>query len=90
MEKKDLQTDMAIYISKNCKYTRDFFGWNKEMDKYKGSIQIIDSFNIHSNDYCFVECYDTKSYKWSIRDLEFLPKSPKPKLIHFDPKELIL
>lgn len=90
MEKKDLRTDMAIFISKECIYTKKFFGWNEEMDKYKGTIQVIDSFSNHSNNHNCANCYHTEGYNWSIRDLELLPKSPKPKSIHFDTKDLQL
>jgi hypothetical protein len=90
MEKEDLQKDMAIFISKTCKNTKRFFGWDDEMDKYKGTIQVIDSFNKRSNGHCCVRCYDTEGYNWSNKDFELLPKSPKPKSIRFDTKDLHL
>jgi hypothetical protein len=89
MEKKDLQKDMAVFLSNECEYTERFFGWNEEMDKYKGTIQIIDSFSTHSNNHCRVGFYNT-GFNWSVRDLKFIPKSPKPKSIRFDEKELCL
>jgi hypothetical protein len=90
MEKEDLQKDMAIFISKGCEYTKRFFGWDDEMDKYKGTIQVINSFNKRSNGRCCISCYDTGGYNWSIKDLKLLPKSPKPKSTHFDTKDLHL
>lgn len=89
MEKKDLQKDMAVFLSKECIYTKEFFGWHENMNQYKGTIQVIDSFSTNSNDRCRVGFHDM-GFNWSVKDLKLLPKSSKPKSIHFDVKELVL
>ncbi len=90
MEKRNLRKDMAIFISRKCKYTDKYFGWNDEMDKYEGTIQVIKSFGERNIGNYYITCYDTETYTWSIKDIELLPKCPKPKSIHFDVKDLHL
>jgi hypothetical protein len=90
MEKEHLFKGMKIMLSQDCSHTKEHFGWNEDMDKYKGTIQKIRTIDKY-NDYR-IRCYDN-TYNWSFKDLlpiETNPVKENLKPVHFDPKDLVL
>jgi len=92
MEKEQLHIGMKILLSLDCTYTKDYFGWNENMDKYQGIVQKIESI---TRNRIRIRCYGT-GYNWSIKDMSpaegnsTVENDKNLKLIYFNQEELVL
>lgn len=48
MKIKEIKEGMKVYIPTNCTNTKSIQGWNTIMDKYQGTIQMVESIETHT------------------------------------------
>lgn len=94
MERNQLFIGMRVFLSLDCEYTRKYYGWSLNMDKYQGNFHKIESISMWDGNHR-AKLHGTGDYNWSIKDLSFgdgttlkIDKNLKP--VHFDVKELVL